>query len=261
MLLNLLTNAIRYNRPGGSVTVGCRARHGRVRVEVTDTGRGIAPEDLDRIFTPFTRLTAAEGVPGTGLGLSVALALTKVMGGVLTVTSERGVGSTFALEFDRLSAEEAARLALPALAALSLEFFQDDPVVEEAGSPEVLYIEDNPDNLDLVRYIFTGLPSLRLRAATTGHEGVTSAIAQPPELILLDLDLPDMTGAEVLARLRREPPLAKVPVVVVSADATACQIETLRALGVSDYLTKPIDLRRFRQVVQAWVPADRPITS
>ena len=260
VLTNLLANAIKYNRPGGSVSVSCRARYGRVRVEVVDTGRGIAPDDLDKIFAPFTRLTAAEGVQGTGLGLSVAQALTKVMGGVLTVTSELGVGSVFSLEFDLLSAEEAARVTLPDLDTLLPEFFGADPTVEDEQSPGVLYIEDNQDNLDLVRYIFTGLPGLRLRAAATGREGVESAVAQPPELILLDLDLPDMTGTEVLARLRREPPLANVPVVVVSADATARQIDTLRTLGASDYLTKPIDLRRFRQVVQQWVPAGHPVT-
>ena len=252
ILTNLLSNAVKYNHPNGEVFVRCRAQHGRVRLEVEDTGRGILREDLEKIFAPFARLAATEGVRGAGLGLSVAKALTEVMGGTLSVTSELGRGSTFAVEFDLLSAEQAAEVPLPSLDGLLLDFYgespQDDPV---------LYIEDNPDNLDLVRYIFTGMPGLSLRTAATGKAGVEAANAEPPALVLLDLDLPDMTGVEVLARLRQSPAVAKVPVVVISADATTRQIETLCSFGVRDYLTKPLDLARFRQVVGEAVAASK----
>ena len=250
ILSNLLSNAIKYNHPGGEVFVRCRTQYGRVSLEIEDTGQGIHGEDLQKIFAPFARLAATEGVRGTGLGLSVAKALTEVMGGTLSVTSELGRGSTFAVEFDLLSAAQAAEVSLPSLEGLLLDFYgespQDDPV---------LYIEDNHDNLDLVRYIFTGMPGLSLRTAATGQAGVAAANAEPPVLILLDLDLPDMTGVEVLTRLRENPAVAKVPVVVISADATTRQIETLCSFGVHDYLTKPLDLARFRQVVGETIAA------
>ena len=245
VLVNLLSNAVKYNHRGGEVFVRCRAQHGRVRIEVEDTGQGIAAEDLEKIVAPFTRLTATEGVRGTGLGLSVAKALTQVMEGTLSVTSERGRGSTFTLEFNLLSAAHAAEVPLPLLDGLLFGLYEDSP-----QDDQVLYIEDNPDNLELVRYVFASLRGLSLRTAMTGKTGVEAAGAEPPALILLDLDLPDMTGVEVLARLRENPVVAKVPVVVISADATARQIETLRSFGVRDYLTKPIDLPRFRRVVE-----------
>ena len=253
VLVNLLSNAIKYNRPGGEVFLRCRSEDGRVRIEVADTGQGISGENLEKVFAPFLRLTAAEGVQGTGLGLSVARALTEVMGGVLSVVSEPGKGSTFALEFDRLSADEAVALPQISLEGLSSDFYEDS---EPAAA--VLYVEDNLDNLELVRHIFAGLHGFSLQSATTGKAGLECALAHPPDLILLDLDLPDMTGVEVLGRLRREPAVTNVPVVVVSGDATTYQIETLRSLGVRDYLTKPIDLPRFRRVVEDAVSSSRP---
>ncbi len=250
IVLNLLANAIKYNRPGGEVRVRAVARAGRLRMEVADNGVGIAPENLERIFAPFTRLAATENVHGTGLGLSVSKALTKVMHGTLDVTSEPGRGSTFALEFSLLSAEEAAQEPLPLLEGIPPEFFA--PPLRDST---VLYIEDHVDNRQLVRHILAMMPGMRMVEAETGEAGLAAARTDPPDLILLDLNLPDMTGVEVLRRLRAHHQLSNVPVIIMSADASMSQLDTLRPLGMYDYLTTPFELKQFRQVVENAVSA------
>ena len=219
IVLNLLSNAVKYNRREGTVAISCQetSRPG-LRIEVRDTGHGIPPDKLERLFTPFDRLGAEESTEeGTGLGLALAKKLAEVMGGTMGVESALEVGSTFWLELEPAGG--------PAATA------QPPGPVEEAstglsGGPHaVLYVEDNPSNVRLVEQILRRQPAVRLTVALRGLEALDIARNDPPDLVLLDLHLPDLPGEEVLRMLRRDPRTESVPVVVVSADATPGQVE------------------------------------
>jgi signal transduction histidine kinase/DNA-binding NarL/FixJ family response regulator len=253
VLLNLIGNAVKYNRDHGRVDVDCEpVSDGRVRVRVADTGPGIAPEKLEMVFTPFERLDAeTTGIEGTGLGLALARGLVDAMGGELGVESTVGVGSTFWVD-----------LALTS-APVELAEAADSPPAppEPARVSTVLYIEDNLSNVRLVERILAHRPHIRPIVAMQGQMGIELAQRHHPDLVLLDLNLPDMDGEEVLARLKAEPGCSDIPVVVVSADATARQIARLRASGASDYLTKPLDVARFLQVLDAHVGGPQPVAT
>jgi CheY-like chemotaxis protein len=242
--LNLASNAIKYNRPGGTVTFSChRTSEGRIRIGVHDTGAGIAPDNLERIFTPFDRLGAEHtSEEGTGIGLSLSKGLVEAMGGTLTVESTFGEGSAFFFEID------AADDALSRYEVTAESTAQPDGA--QAGT--VLYVEDNPANLRLVERIVAQRGDLRLLTARGGREGLDLALQYRPDLVLLDLHLPDMNGSDVLERLQADPATAEVPVVMVSADATPGQIDRLIAAGAHDYLTKPFDLARLVEVLESW---------
>ncbi|GAA0628092.1 ATP-binding protein [Sporichthya brevicatena] len=239
VVLNLVSNAVKYNRPGGFVVVRCRVGDATTAIEVTDSGVGIAAEDLDRLFTPFERLGATNSeIEGTGVGLALSQRLASAMDGRIEVESRLGAGSTF-------------RLVLPAAAAPGTA--ADRPTGEirlpaARASAEstlvVLAVEDNPANVRLLQEIVSRRPDWRLVTAGQGQVGIDLAIADPPHLILLDLHLPDLRGEDVLTRLRAEPRTAAVPVVVVSADATPGRAERVLALGAVDYFTKPIQVGR-----------------
>ena len=243
VLLNLLSNAVKYNRTRGAVAVSCEERSGgRLRMLVTDTGHGISPDKLERLFTPFDRLGAeGTGIEGTGLGLALSRHLVEVMGGTLDVTSQVGVGSTFAVEFP-LTAAPADALKLPAAS----------PTVQAErgeGRMVVLYIEDNVSNLRLVEQVLGRRPQTTLLSAMQGQLGLDLAREHRPDLILLDLHLPDVPGDEVLRRLREGPQTRGIPVVILSADATPGQVERLLAAGAQAYLTKPLDVRQLLALV------------
>ena len=243
VVMNLLSNAVKYNRPGGAVTVSCRpTREGRVRIGVADTGPGIPPESMDRLFLPFERLGAEQTpVEGTGIGLSISKRLVELMGGEIGAESEVGRGSTFWVELDPVEAPEE----------------HEAPVAEEAaavpaaadGGRTVLYVEDNLANLRLVERILARRPAVRLVAAMQGGLALELAREHRPELILLDVHLPDIDGDEVLRRLRADAGTSAIPVVVVSAEATAPKIERFLAAGARAYLTKPLDVKRFLEVI------------
>ena len=252
VLLNLLANAIKYNRPGGAVTVSCRTVDGQLRIEVADTGPGIDPADLETIFIPFARLAPTQAVAGTGLGLSLSKALTEAMHGTLGVDSAVGRGSTFWVEFARLA--EGARPEAPGLEfdVVPAGFFE--PALNEDAT--LLYIEDNPANLELVQFILSKDRHLHLLPAPDGQTGLELAARHLPDLILLDVHLHDIPGGEVLRRLRAHPMLSAVPVVVISADVSAEQVERMQALGICEYLRKPFDLQDFRRAIhEALSPA------
>ena len=243
VLLNLLSNAVKYNRTRGAVAVSCEERSGgRLRMLVTDTGHGISPDKIERLFTPFDRLGAdGAGIEGTGLGLVLSKHLVEVMGGTLDVTSQVGVGSTFAVEFP-LTAAPADALKLPAAS----------PTVQAErgeGRMVVLYIEDNVSNLRLVEQVLGRRPQTTLLSAMQGQLGLDLAREHRPDLILLDLHLPDVPGDEVLRRLREGPQTRGIPVVILSADATPGQVERLLAAGAQAYLTKPLDVRQLLALV------------
>ncbi len=237
VLLNLLSNAVKYNREGGSIVVSSTAADGHVRLAVRDTGPGIAPELLARLFTPFDRLGAdRSAVEGTGLGLALSRRLVEVMRGTLSVESTVGEGTTFAVELPGAAAPR------PAL---------DEPSETRATAAAaairgtLLYIEDNPANLRLVERIVSHRPGVTLLSALQGRRGLELACDHRPRAIVLDLHLPDLDGAEVLARLRSDPRTRDIPVVILSADATPGQVTRLLALGAAAYLTKPLDVQEF----------------
>src|SRR6266446_3962752 len=237
VLLNLLSNAVKYNRQGGAIRVGCEdGSSGRLRFTVADTGGGIPPEMMNRLFRPFDRLGAEQtAVEGTGLGLALSQRLVEAMGGTLTARSTVGEGATFTVEL-RL----ADGLSLPAQAAAEIEA-QNGAAASVHGT--VLYIEDNLSNLRLLERIIARRPGVTLLSAMQGSRGVELARAHRPDLIILDLHLPDMPGTDVLLRLLADPTTKAIPVVILSADATPGRISRLLEQGARAYLTKPLDVR------------------
>jgi CheY-like chemotaxis protein len=237
VLLNFLSNAAKFNRSGGTVTIRVDEALGdRLRVGVADTGPGIAPRLMERLFTPFDRLGAeTRGVEGTGLGLALSKRLVEVMGGTIGVESVVGQGSTFWVELPRAEC--------PVRDVASLVIHPDKALPSTRGV--VLYIEDNLPNLRLVERLLTHRPNVKLFSAMHASLGLELAREHRPSLILLDLQLPDIPGPEVLERLQRDPATREIPVVVISADATLGQIDRLRAAGAREFLTKPLDVQRF----------------
>ncbi len=241
VLVNLGSNAIKYNHEGGRVDFLAEPTNGVVRIGVRDTGIGIEPEKQMHLFEPFQRLGADErGVEGTGLGLVVSKALVEAMGGTIEVQSRPGVGSTFWTELTRVG---------PPIGAVSADDHFADPAADPELNPDartVLYIEDNEANLQLVRRILA-LQGDRFRfvGAADGLTGLNCAKTILPDLILLDLHLPEIDGEIVLQRLREDATTRDIPVVVLSADATPSRIERLVREGVFAYLTKPLDIGGF----------------
>jgi PAS domain S-box-containing protein len=244
VLLNLVSNATKYNIVGGRISLRVEAAdHDGVRIAVTDTGTGIAADQLPKLFNAFERLDAdSRDVEGTGLGLALSKRLVEAMEGTIDVDSELGSGSTFSVV---LRAAEHHQVTQTSEA-------RDQPRVQRSldGSRRtVLCIEDNISNIKLLERIFAGLPGVDLVAAGQGTLGLELARQHRPDLILLDLNLPDMSGEAVLRQLFEDPATGEIPVVVLSADATERQIERLLALGARDYLTKPFDVKGLLEVV------------
>ena len=259
VLLNLIANGIKYNREGGSVTVTCerieagskgadsgldrRMDAETLRISVSDTGHGISPEKLARLFTPFDRLGAEQTeVEGTGLGLAVSKSLVEAMGGTISVHSTLGQGSVFSVQ-----------LPIVESPMESLNHLDTEPLVMPEALTQhhtVLYIEDNLSNLRLVERIFEYGPGVNLLAAKQGSVGLQLAREHCPDLILLDLHLPDMQGDEVLRKLKEDSETRDIPVVMITADATSRQIERLLAAGASAYLTKPLNIKQFLNVLE-----------
>jgi PAS domain S-box-containing protein len=236
VLLNLLSNAVKYNRPRGTVAVSCEPSDSRFRINVADTGMGIPAERLGLLFTPFERLGAENsGEEGTGIGLALSQRLAEAMGGELTVVTTLGRGSTFTVDLPRVEGpvERYERLA-----------GGTGPTVEPASNGHmVLHIEDNLSNLTLIERVLAQRAGVDVIAAMQGRLGLELAREHQPVLVLLDLHLPDMDGAQVLQRLRDDPATSSIPVAIVSADATPGQVQRLLSAGAVAYLTKPIDVR------------------
>jgi signal transduction histidine kinase/DNA-binding response OmpR family regulator len=294
VLLNLLTNAIKYNRPGGTVTVRTAlagpgdytgpgpsglsgpgpgdssdpgpgepaASGGLVRMQVIDTGRGLTPAQIRQLFQPFNRLGAeASGVEGTGIGLAIVKGLVERMGGVITVSSGPGVGSTFTValppgEAAPVTPQESFLAAVP-LASVSTSVHAQgdgghdrDHVRSSASDVRVLYIEDNPVNAMIVAELLKRVPGLVLELAEDGAQGLAAARASRPDLILLDMQLPDMDGLAVFRSLQDDPRTRGLPCVALSANALPSDIAQARQAGFADYLTKPFEFEDFLAVLR-----------
>jgi signal transduction histidine kinase/CheY-like chemotaxis protein len=252
IMLNLLSNAVKYNYPGGHVTISVGDQPGdQLRVSVTDTGRGIAGQDVGRLFLPFERLDAAQaGVEGAGLGLALSRDLIEAMGGTTGVTSIQGEGSTFWIELPATEPVAVSQLAIERDVIVSSRDY--------STAKTVLYAEDMVENFRLVEQILKQRPSVTLLPAMLAGVALDLARQHRPDMILLDLRLPDMPGEEVLLRLRADARTRDIPVVILSADVTRQRIDQLRADGVADYLTKPIDVRSLLRTVDSALGEARP---
>jgi signal transduction histidine kinase/ActR/RegA family two-component response regulator len=247
VLLNVIGNGIKYNRQGGSVTITCREyTPGRLRIDVTDTGPGIAASQLPLLFTPFERLGAERTtVEGTGMGLALSRRLAEAMGGTVGVDSVLGQGSTFWIELPIVEGpvDRYHRLERP--------FAESAAAEDRRPGTAIVHIEDNLSNVNLIEQVLSQRPGVELLAAMQGRLGLDLAREHRPMLILLDLNLPDMDGEDVLRRLRDDPRTSRIPVVIVSADASQRQVQRLLSTGASAYLTKPIDVHQLLKHVDA----------
>jgi signal transduction histidine kinase len=258
VLLNLVSNAIKYNVAGGAVRVSARRSGDRVRIEVSDTGRGMTPEQLDRLFQPFTRFVRrGEVIQGSGVGLALSKRLVEAMSGRLLVESEPAKGSVFVVELD--AAAPAAR-ALPAdaepPAAIAPEAVaQGRATGDDRRRPlRVLYIEDTRTNFEIVRLYLARLGGYEVLGAEDGERGLEVARRELPDIILLDVHLPGMDGIEVKARLAGDPRTAAIPVVALSAGALKTDIDRALQAGFVEYLTKPLRLPRLTEALDRFAP-------
>ncbi|RQP21429.1 ATP-binding protein [Piscinibacter terrae] len=251
VLLNLLSNAVKYNRAHGVVRLECsRPSPARVRIAVHDTGIGLRPEQIDLLFQPFNRLGQEFGATeGTGIGLVVTRRLVELMGGEIGVESTPGVGSVFWIE---LRADEdmpsATAQPLPAAPAVRVGM-EADSAVSHAKVRTVLCVEDNPASLRLVQEVLAGRSDVQLLSASNGRLGVELARAHLPAVILMDNNMPEMSGREAHAILRNDPRTANIPVIALSADAMRRSVENGMAAGFFRYLTKPVDVEQLLKAV------------
>jgi PAS domain S-box-containing protein len=247
VLINLLSNAIKYNQAGGTVVVDCiGSTAARTRLNVRDTGAGLTAEKLAQLFQPFNRLGQERGAEqGTGIGLVMSKRLIDLMGGVLGVESSVGVGSVFWCE---LGAATAPALEAKPVASASIAGAQGLP---DAPLRTLLYVEDNPANLKLVEQLIGRRPTLRLLTAVDGNQGIQLARAQLPDVILMDINLPGISGIEALTILRDDPVTAHIPIVALSANAMPRDIARGLEAGFVSYLTKPIKVKEFMEALDA----------
>ncbi|MBB5368111.1 MULTISPECIES: ATP-binding protein [unclassified Janthinobacterium] len=250
ILLNLLSNALKYNREHGRVSVDCEwdgegQAGGRVRISVHDTGSGLTDEQLAQLFQPFNRLGQEGGTEeGSGIGLVVTKRLVDLMDGSIGVTSEPGEGSTFWIELRAVD-------ALPGPSSSSVPPDLAGALFDNSGPVTVLYVEDNPANLALIEEIIGYCPRLRLLTARDGRQGVEMARTHMPQLILMDINLPDVSGTEALQLLRDDDRTAHIPVIALTANAMPGEVERSMALGFYRYLTKPINLEEFSETINS----------
>jgi PAS domain S-box-containing protein len=244
VLINLLTNAIKYNREHGTVGVKCTASTSeRIRISIKDSGAGLPPEKLAQLFQPFNRLGQEAGTEeGTGIGLVVTKQLVELMGGTIGVESTVGVGSEFWVEL--------IQDVTPQLAAGNTMAAELAPQAQgSAALRTLLYVEDNPANLMLVKQIIEGHPHMRMLSASDGNLGMALARAHLPDVILMDINLPGISGFQVLKILREDPATAHIPVLAISANAMPRDIEKGLEAGFFRYLTKPIKVNEFMEAL------------
>jgi CheY-like chemotaxis protein len=241
VLINLLFNAIKYNKPGGAVAVECTlANPDSIRISVRDTGAGLAPEQLAQLFQPFNRLGKEASVEeGTGIGLVVTKRLVELMGGTIGADSVVGTGSVFWIEMGLTAAPQFATHEAEHVALAR------PPVPKGTPLRTLLYVEDNPANLELVEQLIERRPDLHLLSAADGNLGIEFARAYQPEIILMDINLPGISGIEAMKILHADPATAHIPIIALSANAIPRDIAKGLEAGFFRYLTKPIKVGEF----------------
>ncbi len=241
VLINLLFNAIKYNKPDGAVAVVCTpCPPDSIRISVQDTGAGLAPDQVAQLFQPFNRLgKEASAEEGTGIGLVVSKRLIDLMGGTIGADSIVGEGSVFWIELGLTTA--------PLLAASGVERAPTAPpqAPDDAPRHTVLHVEDNPANLELVEALIARRSDLRLLSAADGNLGIEFARTYQPAAIVMDINLPGISGIEAMRRLRADPSTAHIPIIALSANAMPHDIEKGLEAGFFNYLTKPLKVREF----------------
>jgi CheY-like chemotaxis protein/two-component sensor histidine kinase len=241
ILTNLLTNAVKYNVDGGRIQVSARRRgEDAAEIAVIDTGLGMSAEQLAGLFQPFNRLGRERSAqPGTGIGLVISKRLAELMGGALAAASEPGEGTAFTLILPRVADPDTVASDLSGLGAAEPEYHQR----------VVHYVEDNETNVEVMRGVLAQRPQVRLEVSLTGLDGLARIRTSAPDLVLLDMHLPDIQGMELLRHLKDDPATAHIPVVIVSADALSGQIDEALAAGAVRYLTKPVGVAELLEVV------------
>ncbi len=246
IILNLISNAIKYNREGGSVTVAYRKTiDGRIRLSVTDTGAGIPKEKWEQLFQPFSRLGAENSqIEGTGIGLAISKNLVEAMNGSIGFESTAEVGSEFWIKLPQTF----EHIEQPYM----LEEKQAEVITRKTGRKgKILYIEDNIFNQELMKECMSLLfPDIQLFMETTAELGLATAEKELPQLILMDINLPGMSGIEALRIIRKHDKLAKTPVIALSAAAMIEDIEKGMNAGFDAYITKPFDIQNIKQVIE-----------
>ncbi len=247
-LVNLLSNAIKYNNEDGKVSLDAQALgDGHLRVKVTDNGPGIPPERQSELFQPFNRLGAEHsGIEGTGIGLTITRRIVEMMGGSMAMESSLGKGSAFWIDLPLESPP-------PPSPTPATEGEASHPEAPHLHSHTVLYIEDNPVNLKLVSLLLSRRPHIRLLSAPTAEQGIDIARTSPLDLILLDINLPDMNGFEVLNVLKNIESQSDTPIIAVTANAMPADVERGKNAGFTDYLSKPLDLARFQAILDHYL--------
>jgi len=257
VLINLLSNAIKYNRERGTVEVTCAVTSPeRIRISVKDTGAGLPPEKMTQLFQPFNRLgQEGSAEEGTGIGLVMSKRVVEQMKGVIGVESAVGVGSVF--WFELLLTQAPTPTAAPAESALAV------PARVPAGAPQrtLLYVEDNPANLALVMQLIARRSDIRLLTAVTGTLGIELARSARPDMILMDINLPGISGIEALKILREDPATAHIPIVALSANAMPRDIKKGLEAGFFYYLTKPIKVNEFMDTVDVALEFTKTLTT
>lgn len=249
VLLNLLSNAIKYNKPKGLVRVQVEEEGDQITILVTDSGSGIAPEKADRLFAPFDRLGAEFGnIEGTGIGLALSRRLASAMSAQIGYYPADPTGSTFWLSLPRSTQAEAT---------IRSSLRQTQAEGQQIGGFKILCIEDNPVNMRIVEHVVASLPDVTFVEALTGVEGLERARAHLPDVIALDLNLPDLSGYDVLARLASDPQTSGIPVIALTASAMSDQIERGLQEGFFRYLTKPLDFAAFVSALNDAVKSGR----
>ncbi|MDT8860239.1 ATP-binding protein [Alkalihalobacillus sp. MEB130] len=243
IITNLVTNAIKYNQPHGQVIIFCTFDNesDHIQINIKDNGFGIKQEELDSIFEPFYRSkSTVNASEGTGLGLAIVAQLTKRMQGTYGVTSELGFGSTFWVSFKRAEAKIGSDQKLDRTVA----------TLDETKVTKVLYIEDNPENREVMHAILKFMDHVDVTFAKTGKSGVAKVFELKPDVVLLDLNLPDINGFQVMNKLKSNPVTRNIPIVAVSADAVESTIKRALLEGCAAYVTKPIDYKELARVLR-----------
>ncbi len=241
ILINLLSNAVKYNSDGGRIHIATRVSHrDSIELVVNDTGLGMTPQQLAQLFQPFNRLgRERSSAEGTGIGLVISQRLAELMGGALRARSTAGEGSAFILSLPRAEVNESQAATLDDAQTTSSDYHQRS----------VHYVEDNETNVEVMRGILSRRPQVRFDVSITGLDGLAAIRAHRPDLILLDMHLPDIDGLELLRHLKADSNTSDIPVVVVSADALAAQIDAAMKAGAYQYLTKPVSVAQLLSVV------------